>query len=324
MCGSECLKSSYWCHNLENENDVNASKCDGVSRFDSRLCGNPLVFGDKLCSENVVGTPRIQTYGQRCTGRNQDCIYPWYTYYSGRTSTTETCLDKSAKIFNISFTCRDHIKKLGDYHTANFCNFNYPLILSQLICTNKTEWLYKQDPSLIDGHKCQASCSSPEPDLDCVACTNPEYFNCTKSGQCVHPNLECDGHPQCTEGEDEDLEKCYTEYVKNHIIEPFASYRCVSVFYEKKKMEIFATPCNGKKECADNSDESGCDNKSSTSLVLTISLFAVLLVFLASSYFRGGLNFKSRKVGSKIIFRSTQEFLEKHENNCDVNKMSKS
>jgi hypothetical protein len=32
---------------------------------------------------------------------------------------------------------------------------------------------------------------------DKKTCTNPGYFNCTKSGKCVHPSLVCDGHPQC-------------------------------------------------------------------------------------------------------------------------------
>ena len=198
-----------------------------------------------------------------------------------------------------------------DFHDEHFCNDDWPYVEQEPICTNKTEWLSHQDPSFSDPHNCQSSCSSPGP--DCVACTNPDYFICTKSGQCVHPDLVCDGHPQCPGGEDEDLEKCYTDYVNNLIIEPFASYRCTSMLYEQQNMQIFAAPCNGKKECADDSDESGCHDNPTTTLVLTISLLTVLLVFLALRYFRGC--FISKAVSSKMTPMSTEELLKKFENN---------
>ena len=94
------------------------------------------------------------------------------------------------------------------------------------MCTNITQWLSDQnDDRYFDPHNCQSSCSSP--DLDCVACTNPDYFNCTKSNKCLHPDLVCDGHPQCEDGEDEDLDKCYTKYVKNQVIYKYSSFRCI-------------------------------------------------------------------------------------------------
>ena len=162
--------------------------CNGVSMVDRRLCGNPLVFGNISC-DSLMG------YGLRCTGTNQQCIYPWYgdEERRGANGPFQTCPDKSSQIFNISLTCREHLQQLMDFHDEHFCNDDWPYVEQEPICTNKTEWLSHQDPSFSDPHNCQSSCSSPGP--DCVACTNPDYFICTKSGQCVHPDLVCDGHP---------------------------------------------------------------------------------------------------------------------------------
>ena len=74
-------------------------------------------------------------------------------------------------------------------------------------------------------------------------------------------------------------------------------------------MEIYATPCNGKQECADNSDESGCDNSSTSNLVLTILLLTILFMFLFLTYI-GGFNIKSNKL-PKITPLSNQELLQK-------------
>ena len=62
----------------------------------------------------------------------------------------------------------------------------------------------------MDPHLCKDSCKVPSP--GCKACENPEYFQCIQSGQCIHPDLVCDLHPQCTNGEDEDFLMCKEEY----------------------------------------------------------------------------------------------------------------
>ena len=184
----------------------------------------------------------VNAYGIRCTGTNKQCITPWYTTSNGEKG--RTCPDKSDQVFSRGLTCREHLQMNIDYHEEHFCNSEYPVAQNSLICRNITQWLTEKNwnPSFSDPHNCQSSCFSA--DIDCVACTNPEYFNCTKSGHCLNPDLECDGHPQCTEGEDEDLDRCYMEYVKNKIIYPYSSYRCTSLFYEV--MEIYAKPCDSK------------------------------------------------------------------------------
>ena len=74
-------------------------------------------------------------------------------------------------------------------------------------------------------------------------------------------------------------------------------------------MEIYATPCNGKQECADNSDESDCANNSTSNLVLTISLLTILLMFVILRCIEG-FKVKSSKL-PKVTPLSTPELLER-------------
>merc|ERR1711953_792245 len=91
-------------------------------------------------------------------------------------------------------------------------------------CGDKTKFIQEQtDPNkwwssdqdrndVLDPHNCQASCL--EPGYGCTACENKKYFNCSSSSKCLHPDLVCDGVPQClpippgAEPEDEELERC--------------------------------------------------------------------------------------------------------------------
>ena len=99
----------------------------------------------------------------------------------------------------------------------------------------------------------QSSCSVPG--LGGLVCTNFSYFACRKLRQCVHPDLVCDGHPQCPEGEDEDLSTCPDEFSKQKIIQPQAQFRCKS----HENMDIFATPHNNNivntSECWNGSNQ---------------------------------------------------------------------
>lgn len=167
-----------------------------------------------------------------------------------------------------------------DLHDEKFCNEKYDF-QSDLICINKTKWLSEQPAAKSDPHSCQLSCLTPG--QDCLACENSSYFLCPKSGQCVHPQLVCDGHPQCKEGEDEDLKLCHDKFIELKIIEPYASKRCTSPFYNN--MDIYATPCNKIEDCADGSDESECQNNTKSNIILILSAVVVLLLFLASTLY---------------------------------------
>ena len=45
---------------------------------------------------------------------------------------------------------------------------------------------------------------------------------------CLHPKLKCDGHPQCDQAEDEDVDQCYYAYLEKGIITISATYQCKS------------------------------------------------------------------------------------------------
>ena len=314
-CGTKCKWSRYWC------NDGSSNQCQSaantVSSQDRRLCGNPLVFKKLDC---ISYWPNgVRWYGKKCIGTNQRCIVPWYTQATqtwGDGSLSETCSDKSDQIFSANLTCRDHLQKIIDFHDSKFCQGSQDQF--KLMCTNKTLWLSRQDPTFSDPHNCQASCSSPG--LDCVACSNPEYFPCSSSNTCLHPLLECDGHPQCPGGEDEDLDKCQDKYRKKQVIEPFASYRCTSKLYEN--LEIYATPCNDKTECADGSDEAGCKKNSTSNTVIIVAMFTIFVMFVVLRCFRTGLKEKSCTDTSDLIIpKSTKELVEKYENDINDNDM---
>ena len=181
------------------------------------------------------------------------CVWPWYTKDDGEPDlySVTQCSDKYDRVFTVGLPCSKHLQQHIDFHTQSqsLCNEKYPE--TTLICANHTQWLSEHVKSISDTHFCWESCDVPGP--DCLACTNPSYFRCTKSDQCLHPDLECDGHPQCLGGEDEDLDICYAKYVEKGIIQPYATSRCRSPLYDN--MEIFSIPCDGVKECSDGSDE---------------------------------------------------------------------
>ena len=259
-------------------NDHCGEKGD-VSTQDRKLCSNPMIWKNVSCHmhypDGMVGS-----YSRRCTGRNMQCVQAWYMADDGGETIgelTETCSDMSDQTFTGGLTCRQHLQEHIDFHNMHFCNSTMKYnVSSELICRNKTKWLEEQDKSFQDPHKCQDSCSIPGP--DCVACTNPDYFKCSNSLTCLHPDLVCDGHPQCPERDDENLKKCHQHYINNGLLEPFASFECKSLLY--KEMDIYATPCNNRTECLNETDEKDCENNN-LMITLFVSLLMILVLYLS-------------------------------------------
>ena len=280
LCGSTCRGNDQWCE----KDNVFVDPCETengiVSNLDERICGNPLLWRKVVCT------------GIRCRGRNMFCSQPWYTRIEDLQSQS-TCDDKSDQVFYSGLTCRQHSQMYKNYHELKFCSEDKLSPLKPLppYCGEfKEQWLSEQirlseqDPpeldiwDILDPHNCRASCNDTKLGLDCMACTNETYHMCPKSGECVHPDLVCDGHPQCKDGEDENLELCYQKYIANKIVKPYASFRCPSVFY--KNIITFSTPCNGQKECFDNSDEDGCNNSTTSNRILYSSAITIALIFV--------------------------------------------
>ena len=295
-----------------------------------------MVWGNLSCAyykkyhQGLHDINLVLSYGQRCRGRNQECIYPWYTSFDGNRYdssfliprynyrkiyglTTEQCSDKSDEIFTIGLTCRAHLEEHVKFHTEHFCNSSvWTTVQTDLICKNKTEWLSKSSRKIFqDPHNCQSSCNSSG--LDCTACTNKNYFKCTKSGQCVHPELECDGHPQCTFGEDEELTRCHKKYIENKIVERYASYRCKSIFYED--MDIYATPCNKIRECFDGSDEVNCKEDITTTYILLGTSFLLIALYISLKVYQYNTEDKTDDffMFSSIDYPPVESYEERHD-----------
>ena len=78
-------------------------------------------------------------------------------------------------------------------------------------------------------------------------------FRCQKNNAsvCLPEELRCDQHPACDDSEDEDEEYCKAAAPES------AVYLCPSPHHPG--LRIWTTPCDGKMECFEDRDESGCD-----------------------------------------------------------------
>ena len=145
-----------------------------------------------------------------------------------------------------------------------------------------------QCKACMDPHLCKDSCEFPSP--GCKACSNPDYFQCFDSGQCIHPDLVCDQHPQCTNGEDEDFLMCKEVYRTKGLVKPESNFKCQSVYYPQNPAKVFtlAVICDGVAECLNAEDEkiylpwtvkSGQENIVDIKIIF-ISIFMIVLTVL--------------------------------------------
>ena len=116
---------------------------------------------------------RVFTVNQTCTEEKYVAIY------------NETICSSSGKVFD-DFTDRENCKNLSTFVREK----------------NSTDYW--------DPHNCRESCS--DPGYACLACTNPDYFTCTRNNSkvCIHPELVCNKYRDCDNGVDEDPEMCGT------------------------------------------------------------------------------------------------------------------
>ena len=185
-----------------------------VNSEDKKLCSSPTLWRNISCEVYVTVRGDVledMAAPLRCRGRIQHCIRPWYSKSNGEPvdGYRQNCLDKSDQVFHMNTRC--NVTSYINIHTKLFCDADDMRNESVPVCNDPEAWLNSKNNHYQDPHFCQASCSSPGP--GCQACTNPSYFICKNSGICLHPDLVCDGHPQCPGAEDEDLDSCLERYV---------------------------------------------------------------------------------------------------------------
>ena len=240
-----------------------------------RFCQNSTFWESLDCNDYHKLDGTVVRYGERCSGSQKHCMFPSYLQYDYETYRADgrlpQCKDKSDQIFERQSKCdmRKHLDIYCDHCQDNRSNMfwwkNKTMGDCVTKCANKTKFIQEQAyphkqwksdhlrNDVLDPHNCQASCLKAE--YGCTACENKKYFNCSSSFKCLHPDLVCDGVPQCpsvppsTEPEDEQLERCKEKgvFISDAIM------KCQSIFYPE--VTILAVPCNGLPECADNADE---------------------------------------------------------------------
>ena len=277
-CGKKCIWNYGWCKRRT------ADECEDEGQsFTTRnpkLCGNTTFWNEISC--NLYSDGEISAFGLRCTGKLQHCYYPWYVtsnkyYETYKAIHKHTCDDLSDRIFDVNSKCTT--EKYQDKYRKLFCSNDPMMITSDNICDNDEAWINtKTTAEYLDPHDCYSSCKSPGP--GCEACTNGTYLQCTRDGTkvCLHPELLCDGHAQCDQAEDENLDSCYDKYLSRRIIEKYATHICNSVMYPK--MKTVATVCNEVVECLDQSDED-CDHSKFSNILLAATTVGIVLLYLS-------------------------------------------
>ena len=85
-------------------------------------------------------------------------------------------------------------------------------------------------------------------------------------------STDCDGIPEEPDASDEDYGKCKSNFP------PSATIHCEKPgIFNNLSIEIRAVHCNGVVECLDGEDEAGCDQDSTTELLVTLGAGLVLI-----------------------------------------------
>ena len=184
----------FWCH--EGRPSVCPNGGKRINTNNKELCSNNTFWKGVSCHVHSHGeVDTVESFGHRCTGSSQQCVYPWYRNNHGNIFAQSACSDKSDKVFPSDAPCPNSTSFM-EIHNSLFCS-NSSEISSYYICTHPADWVGQQtDARYEDPHGCWDSCSAPGP--NCAACTNSAYFMCQQSGKCIHPDLVCDGHPQAS------------------------------------------------------------------------------------------------------------------------------
>ena len=214
-----------------------------------------------------------------------------------------TCEDLSDRIFTVNERCTEHKYVEIYYNTvcAGKVNNGYDIFTYCPPFGDKNIIRENNKTEFWDPHNCRESCS--EPGYGCQACTNPDFFRCTKNNNtvCIHPDLQCNHHPDCDNAVDENLDLCYAKYIAKGKIDEFATLRCPSKIYEN--METVASVCDGIIECHGDKDEPMRCKTNNANTILASSIGIIIFFYFGlTMYFKFKRKYRQEINGSQLEF----------------------
>ena len=212
---------------------------DGPVSWDNpELCRNNTFWNKINVTCDVTGD--YACYGARCSNDKKHCYWPWYLRKVADVNTWPVdtiCNDKSDQVFPINTTCSQYNDEFLETYKRLWCSDD---MKQGLRCDggddydSLEDWYFNQkDQKIRDPHRCWMSCKTDEATQpDCLACQNPDFFNCKSTGYCIHKSNVCNGHPHPScGGDDEVMDNCVQDYFKRRIVKSYATFICPSTMY---------------------------------------------------------------------------------------------
>ena len=321
-CNQDCKANYEWCRSDGFQTTCTTLDNVTLQTDDPLLCGDHQFWRQQHIQYYDQKEWNVLWYGRFCSGTSHHGVHPWYYYFAGEPGywlkVLMNCQDRSDRIHHVGTTCPPQTLFLQIHNTL----FPDDKLNGSWLAERtgqeyqydplSTGYEYQYDPNFEDPHGCQDSCSSPGP--FCAACSNPNYFTCSKSGVCIHPELLCDGHPQCEFGEDEAISTCLDIWFHYKIVSRSATLECSSRQYPGSP--ILATPCDGIVECLNFEDELSCQNQTLSYYLLAGTIILMLTVYLALKYYwkTEETNYKPPSMRLMSIARVLEDFAEHRDN----------
>ena len=122
-----------------------------INTNNKELCSNHTFWKGVSCHVHSHGeVDTVESFGHRCTGTSQQCVYPWYRNIHGNIFAQSACSDKSDKVFPSDAPCPNSTSFM-EIHNSLFCS-NSSEISSYYICTHPADWVGQQSDDAGEYH----------------------------------------------------------------------------------------------------------------------------------------------------------------------------